>query len=228
VSRARRFVVFDLDGTLVDSRRDLALSANLLLEGYGGRPLDEATVTTMVGEGARVLVERVLAAAGLTADVDEALARFAAIYDRHLVEFTRPYAGVAGAVARLAEHSMLGVLTNKPQRPAEFILEHFGLAPHFAQVVGGGVVWPRKPAPDALLAMMSRAGVAAGDTALVGDSWVDLETARAAGVQICLARYGFGFSQIDPARLRGDEWIADDPGTWLQMFQDTRRGPGPV
>jgi len=219
VQRARRFVVFDLDGTLVDSRLDLARSANLLLDVYGRAPLGEDAVTAMVGEGARLLVERVLAAAGVEVPIDAALAQFLDIYDRHLLDTTRPYDGVIDAIGTLHARSTLGVLTNKPQRPAEVILEHFGLAKHFADIVGGGGPWPRKPAPDGLLAMMDRAGAASADTVFVGDSWIDLETAQAAGVQVCLVRYGFGFPQIPASRLRGSEWIVDHPRGWLEVIQ---------
>lgn len=210
----RRFVVFDLDGTLVDSRRDLARSANLLLQIHGAPSLDENVVTGMVGEGARLLVERVLAASGVEADLDEAVARFLGIYDRHLLDSTRPYPGVTEAVGALAGRAALGVLTNKPQRPAEVILGHFDLARHLGQIVGGGGPWPRKPAPDALVAMMTRARVSAGETLFVGDSWIDLETGRAAGVQVCLVRYGFGFPRIPSSHLRGDEWLVDHPAEW--------------
>jgi phosphoglycolate phosphatase len=213
----RRLVVFDLDGTLVDSRHDLARSANLLLETLGAPPLDEAVVTAMVGEGARLLVQRVLASAGVDADLEPALERFLAIYDEHLLDATRPYPGVPEALGELAGRAGLGVLTNKPQRPAEVILRHFDLARHFAEVVGGGGTWPRKPAPDALLAMIGHLGATAAETLFVGDSWIDLETARAAGVRVCLVRYGFGFAQVGASRLRGDEWFADHPRDWLTL-----------
>ena len=109
-------LVFDLDGTLVDSSRDLADSANALLVSYGAAPLDEPSVIRMVGEGAAVLVARLMAARGVQADPAEALARFLALYDERLLAHTRPYDGIPEALDELRRWARLAVLTNKPGR----------------------------------------------------------------------------------------------------------------
>jgi phosphoglycolate phosphatase len=204
-------IVFDLDGTLVDSARDLADASNALVAEYGGAPLGLAQVTAMVGEGAAVLVRRALQAAGLDPDTPGALARFLELYDERLTTHTRPYAGIPEALVALRRSSRtLAVLTNKPQRPTTEILSRLGLTPAFAWVTGGDTAAGRKPDPAGLLAIVDRAGATPESTVLVGDSPVDLATARHAGTRICLVRYGFGY-RFDETAFRGDEIVVDDP-----------------
>ena len=206
------FLVFDLDGTLIDSRRDLADATNAVIEEYGGARLSMEQVTAMVGDGAAMLVRRALAAAGLDPDTNGALDRFLALYDTRLTAHTRPYPGIPEALERLrhAGHQ-LGVLTNKPQRATATILQTLRLAPFFSHVTGGDTNAGRKPDPRGLLEMVAQARVPAADTVLIGDSPIDLETARRAGVGICLARYGFGYRFAQDA-FRGDERFIDSPG----------------
>ena len=110
-------VVFDLDGTLVDSSRDIADTANALLESYGAAPLDQRSVVSMVGEGAAMLVSRLIAARAIDPDPVEALSRFLALYDERLLVHTRPYAGIPEALDDIGAWAQLAVLTNKPCRP---------------------------------------------------------------------------------------------------------------
>jgi phosphoglycolate phosphatase len=203
-------VVFDLDGTLVDSRLDLAHSVNDVLAGYGSAALPVDQVAAMVGDGARMLVRRALEAASLDAPVDDALARFFGVYDRRLLEYTRPYAGIPEVVRAAETRAALAVLTNKPERPARRLLDAFGLAVHFTWVLGGDSPFPRKPDPASLRHLMSQAGATECTTLLVGDSMIDVETARRAGVAVCVARYGFGHLR-GGLTLRGDELVADSP-----------------
>lgn len=200
-------VVFDLDGTLIDSRLDLARSANLLLEEFGARPLSVAHVVSMVGEGARVLVGRVLDAAGVRADTDAAMRRFLEIYDEHLIDETRLYDGVIDTLRTLEGRATLAVLTNKPLHHSERILDALGVRPFFAKVIGGDGDWPRKPDPASLQHLIASAGVTPRTTIMVGDSMVDVETARRASTAICVARYGFGV--FEPAALEGALVAAD-------------------
>jgi phosphoglycolate phosphatase len=205
--------VFDLDGTLIDSKRDLADSANEMLTGYGAAPLTEDAVGRMVGGGAAQLVARALAAAQLDVALDEALARFLDSYDRRLTNHTRPYRGIPELLAGLeSERVKMALLTNKPLDASSRILETFGLSRFFRLRVGGDGPWPRKPAPEGLQFLMAEESAQPSHTVMVGDSFVDLATARNAGVRICLARYGFGFADLAPETLRGDELIVDAPG----------------
>lgn len=204
--------VFDLDGTLVDSRRDLADSANDMLAGYGALPLPDEQIVSMVGCGAATLVGRVLAAAGVDASAEEALPRFLSLYDRRLTHHTRPYDGIPELLEDLRASAMaMALLTNKPLEQSVTILEAFGLSPYFRWMVGGDGPWPRKPSPDGMRFLMQEASAQPGETMLIGDSTIDLQTARNAGVRICLARYGFGYADLPAADLRGDEALVDAP-----------------
>lgn len=202
-----RVAVFDLDGTLVDSRRDLADATNALVAERGGTPLDVETVAAMVGDGAAILVRRALAAAGLAPDAPGALDRFLELYDERLVAHTRPYPGIADALKALYGAMHLSVLTNKPAAATTRLLEALGLDVFFDGVVGGDTPLGRKPDPAGLLHLVTAAGADPHEAVLVGDSHVDLETARRARVRACVAAYGFGYPTARD-RLRGDEIIA--------------------
>jgi phosphoglycolate phosphatase len=202
-------VIFDLDGTLIDSLRDLADSANELLAAYGAAPLEEAAVGRMVGEGAGVLVSRLLEARRLDVPHAEALASYLSIYDRRLLEHTRPYEGVEDALAALATRYRLAVLTNKPAAAAGRVLDALQLSRWFEWIVGGDSPHGRKPAPGALHWLRRESGAPAARTVLVGDSATDVLTGRAAGVRVCVARYGFGFANIPAGTLDGSEILVD-------------------
>jgi len=200
-----RLIAFDLDGTVIDSRRDLTNSANELVLELGGEPLSEAAVAGMVGEGAALLVRRVLAAAGLP-DQPEALARFLDIYDTRLLQHTVPYEGIVDALQVARAYARVTLLTNKPLHATSRILDGLGLAALFDEVIGGDGPYPRKPDPSSLLAMMTRAGATPERTLLVGDSAIDRDTARRAGVRCCLVSYGFGRPTLDRAPESDAEW----------------------
>ena len=203
-------VLFDLDGTLIDSRRDLTDSANALIVERGGHPLEEDAIARMVGDGAALLVRRALTAAQLTfADAD--VARFLEIYGERLLRHTRPYPGMSAALEDIARGATVAVLTNKPLAPARAILDALGLSPFIATTIGGDGPHPRKPDPTALRHLMTLYGAAPEATVLVGDTRIDFETARNAGVQVCLARYGFGYEQFETSRLTGVEALVDSP-----------------
>ena len=211
-------VVFDLDGTLVDSSVDLANAVNALLRDLGAAPISTAEVTTMVGEGAAVLVRRALSARRLDPATPGALDRFLAHYDPHLLDNTKPYRGVVDTLESLSKHAALAVLTNKPARATELMLNGLGLRRHFRDVIGGDTSWGRKPAPTGLLHLCEGAGVTPAETLVVGDSSVDLATARNAGTRICLARYGFGYT-FSGDEFNGDETFIDSPAELVRLLQ---------
>jgi phosphoglycolate phosphatase len=204
-------VVFDLDGTLVDSRQDLADSTNAVLESLGAPALHLDRVAMMVGEGARILVQRALEAAGLPSEggqLDNALSRFHECYRSRLLATTRPYPGISDMLGEVAPLATLAMLTNKPLVPTRQLVDAFGWRTHFVQVIGGDGAVPRKPDPKGLRQLMAMADAGPESTLLVGDSMVDVETARNAGVAMCVVQYGFGHTRGD-LQLRGDEWIAE-------------------
>jgi phosphoglycolate phosphatase len=210
-------VVFDLDGTLVDSRRDLADAANALLVDAGGAPLAEEAIGRMVGDGAATLVARVFEASGV-AQPPDALARFLARYDSRLLAHTRPYPGIPEALTALAPRAPLAVLTNKPLAATKQILAGLDLARFFPEefVIGGDGPFPRKPDPAGLLHLARRAGASARETILVGDSAIDWRTARNAGTRLCLVSYGFGFEGVEIETLRAGERVIDLPEELIQ------------
>ena len=209
-------IAFDLDGTLVDSRRDLADSVNALLAEYGKAPLGERLIGTMVGDGAQQLVERALAASGVAQPPAGALDRFLEHYDRRLIVHTAPYDGIVEMLRALdARGISRAVLTNKPQEAAHRVLDGLGLRRWFdGGIVGAEAEYPRKPDPAGLIALARNAGAAIDRTMLVGDGAQDVETARRAGAQVCVARYGFGFPTAEPL-LDGSELIIDTPGALI-------------
>ena len=218
MGNVRRLIAFDLDGTLVDSRRDLADSANDLLEELGAARLPEDAIGRMIGEGAKLLVERALTASGLPY-VPERLARFLAIYDTRLLNHTRPYPGIVEVVHVARKHAAVSVLTNKGRRPSISILEGLGMRDLFEEVIGGDGPLPRKPDPASLLALMDRAGATPSTTLLVGDSPIDHETAHRAGARCCLAAYGFGYERFTADRLPPDEWVVQEPTEIIEVIE---------
>jgi phosphoglycolate phosphatase len=212
-------VVFDLDGTLVDSATDLASAASALALELGGRALTRAEVVAMVGEGAAVLVRRALAAAGVDPATPGATVRFLELYDARLLDTTCLYPGMRAVLDALDPLTALAVLTNKPRLPAERVLEGLDVRRYFVEVVGGDGPWPRKPNPAGLVALRLHAGD--GPMLLVGDSPVDEETAARAGVAFVRANYGFGAAAFGGAPQTG--FVADAPEDLPRLIAAARR-----
>ncbi len=214
------FIVFDLDGTLVDSRRDLADSANALLAAHGGAPLPEQAIGRMVGDGAAVLVARAFAASGCEPPAG-ALDEFVAIYHARLLRHTRPYARIPDVLAELSARTPLAVLTNKPLAATRLVLAGLDLARYFSdeRVIGGDGRFARKPDPAGLQHLMAAAGVTPDQTTLVGDSVIDWRTAERAATRVCLARYGFGFEGFPVDQLDGRESVVDRPEELLGILE---------
>ncbi len=190
-----RHLIFDLDGTLVDSAPDLATALNGLLGEMGKPPLAESTVRSMVGDGAGVLVQRGLAASGLGgADQPAALKRFLALYRDCLIDQTRAYPEVEATLQRFQDEGYkLGVCTNKPHDPTMRILKALKLDRFFGEAVIGGDSLPqRKPDPEPLLETIRRLGGTATSAVMIGDSANDVLCARAASVTAILIPSDYG------------------------------------
>src|SRR5262245_54726325 len=213
-----RLVVFDLDGTLVDSRRDIADSANATLVAYGLQPLPEEAIGRMVGDGAPLLVARAFAAAGAEKPAD-ALERFLNVYEEHLLDHTRPYPGIPRVLSELERRLALAVLTNKPIEATRRILEGLGLARFFGRerVMAGDGPFARKPDPAGLRHLIDRAESSDTATVLVGDSLIDWQTGLRANVKVCIARYGFGGDGF-VGSLPADAWTIESPGELLEYL----------
>jgi len=213
-----RLIVFDLDGTLIDSRRDIADAANALLIECGAERLPEERIGRMVGDGAATLVARAFDARGIERPLD-ALQRFLAIYDRHLLDHTQPYPGIPDVLEGLGLRSKLAVLTNKPIASTRRILAGLDLARHFPQdaVIGGDGPFPRKPNPAGLRYLADAARVRVESALLIGDSVTDWRTARAALMPVCLARYGFGFEGFPIDELGPEDLTIGAPADILDL-----------
>jgi phosphoglycolate phosphatase len=184
--------VFDLDGTLVDSAPDLHAALDRLMAGRGLPGFARAEVVAMIGDGAKVLVERALAARGLPFD-QPALEIFLEDYGANAVVETAPFAGIREVVAELVRDGWrLAVCTNKPVSPAITLLRELGLAEHFAAIGGGDSYPTRKPDPAHLLATLRDAGGRAEDAVMIGDHHNDMAAARGAGVRPIFAGWGYG------------------------------------
>lgn len=202
-----RAVVFDLDGTLVDSAPDLVGALDSLLGEHGRPAVGEPLGRSMIGDGAAKLVERGFTArGGLPEPLPDLARRFVEIYEARLTARTRPFPGVDAMLETLRARGLgLGVCTNKPDRATRILLEALDLARHFSAVVGGDGV--RKPAPDPVHRTLAGLGVAAHETLYVGDSPVDLAAARAAGTPVVLV--SFGYTAVPASQLGADAVIDD-------------------
>ena len=186
-----RALIFDLDGTLIDSKQDLIRSVNAMLEEMGREKLHEDTISGYIGHGAPKLVARALGNGAAEKEREQALRFFLAHYEAHKLDSTRPYPGVAEALEELREFPM-AVLTNKPVRVSRRIVEGLGLEKYFRAVYGGNSFDTKKPDPLGARKILEELGAAAGETMLVGDSEVDVQTARNAGTLAAAVNYGFG------------------------------------
>jgi phosphoglycolate phosphatase len=200
-------LIFDLDGTLIDSRLDLALSVNAARAHMGLPALDNELVASYVGNGAPVLIRRAMGGA-TEPELEEALEFFLEHYNDHALDNTKLYSGVQEAIDRLsAAGKRMAVLTNKPVKASRKIVDGLGLGDSFFRVCGGNSFDFKKPNPVGVEALMKEAGVGRAGVLLVGDSSVDIQTARNAGVRSCGVTYGFQPESLaDPA----PDFLVDD------------------
>jgi phosphoglycolate phosphatase len=210
-----RLVVFDLDGTLVDSSRDLATAVNVTLARLapGAPELAHDQVRSFIGDGARILLSRSLAAAGIARTPEEALPLFLEAYAGCLLDSTRLYPGILEALDALAGRT-LAVLTNKPGALSRRLLEGLGVLSRFAQVKGGDEI-VRKPDPSGLLRLLAEHGVPADAAAMIGDSSNDVRTARAAAVKSVGVSWGFDTERL---LIAGPDRLVHRPGELAGML----------
>lgn len=185
-------LIFDLDGTLIDSRLDLAEAVNATRRHMGKDPLSNERVYSYVGNGAPVLIRRAMGEGATEAELQEALEFFMEYYGAHDLDYTTLYPGVKASLERLnAAGKRMAVLTNKPVRMSRHIVQGLGVGEHFFQVYGGNSFDFKKPNPVGVEALIKEAGANRSSTLMVGDSSVDVQTARNAQIQCCGVTYGF-------------------------------------
>lgn len=199
-------LVFDLDGTLVDTAPDLAAAMNAVLIANGRPPVPAAEVRHMVGHGARALIARGFEVTGGAADpaaMDAFFAQFIAYYSQHIADASVPFPHVRAVLTRLkAAGHRLGVCTNKPEGLALSLLEALGLKGFFGAVLGADSLDVKKPDPRHLTETVKRIGGTPARAVMMGDSEVDAETARNAGIPAVI--FTFGYSRFDPATFEAD------------------------
>ena len=228
-AHSARLLVLDLDGTLVDSRQDLCNSVNATLKSFGLPALEDSTIASYVGDGAAALIRRALStptevAAGVDpndeAFFQQAFEFFLTWYRDHKLDFTYVYPGVLDSLHALrllpdGTPRPMAVLTNKPVGPARAICQALDLAPYFFSIYGGDSFPTKKPDPQGLLTLMREANVAPQQTVMIGDSHVDVQTARNAGTWVLGC--GFGLAP-DSLALAGPDIFVDHASEWPQAL----------
>ena len=220
-------IVFDLDGTLVDTAPDLAQAMNAVLEvhGRGHVPLNE--VRQMVGQGARALMAKGMAATGAPADeamLDRLFYEFRDYYIDHIADFSVPFPGVLAQLERCREAGLaVGICTNKPEAASRRLLDELAMSHLFDAVVGGDSIAVSKPDPEHIHETVRRAGGRAGHAVMVGDSANDIDAARNAAVPVIAV--SFGYTQVPVRDLRPDVTIDHFDGFW-EALEQVRLGLG--
>jgi phosphoglycolate phosphatase len=187
-----QLLIFDLDGTLIDSQLDLANSVNAARHHMKRDPLPNELIYTYVGDGAPVLLRRAMGAEASDVEVQEALAFFLAYYRQHMLDNTVLYPGVRQALDEFRSHSIpMAVLTNKPIFNSQAIVDGLGLHDHFFRVYGGNSFEQKKPDPLGVNRLREEVNADRESTLMIGDSAVDVMTARNAGIRVCGVTYGF-------------------------------------
>jgi phosphoglycolate phosphatase len=197
-------LIFDLDGTLVDSRVDLANSINAMLRHYGRIELPNDVISSYIGNGAPMLVRRSLGDPDDEAFVQEALLYFLSYYREHKLDTTYVYEGIKEALSAIqncphGQPHKMAVLSNKPVVPSRAIVDALGLGPYFFQVYGGNSFHTKKPDPAGVQALLHEAGVQPEETVIIGDSDIDILTARNAGIYSLGVTYGLAPHTLEDA-----------------------------
>jgi phosphoglycolate phosphatase len=219
-------LIFDLDGTLVDSKLDLAHAVNATRAHFGMPPLDLETIGQYVGNGAPVLIRRAMGAEASDDEVRRALEYFLAYYGEHKLDHTRAYPGIPEALEQLhADGVRMAVLTNKPVRVSGAIIDGLGLSKYFDRIYGGNSFDQKKPDRVGVDTLLAELGISPERTMVVGDSSVDVRTARNAGVKVCGVSYGF---QPESFEAHPPDMIVNRPEELAQAVLAERKDRGAI
>jgi len=213
-------LIFDLDGTLIDSKQDLVLAVNATLRAIGREELPADLVASYVGSGAPVLIGRALGGSPDSEELQRALRYFLSHYEQHQLDNTRAYPGVREALVQL-NGTPMAVLTNKPANISVRILEGLGLAQFFQVIYGGNSFATKKPDPLGANTVLSDLQAAASEAAMVGDSEVDVQTARNAGMISAIVNFGFGIH--DRGKYPADVYLDRMEELLPLVARDSRR-----
>ena len=214
-------LIFDLDGTLIDSAEDLAIATNQTRAHFGMPPLDAKLIHSYVGNGAAMLVRRAFGSEASDERVSEALAYFVKFYREHSLAHTRLYPGISDTVKKLSNSGhTLAVLTNKPVRISRDILTGLNLGSEFKTIYGGDSFEQKKPDPIGILTLIKETAASQPDTWMVGDSGVDIQTARNAQVRACGVAWGF---QPETFQKHPPDVVVTKPEELLMVFEQAQK-----
>jgi phosphoglycolate phosphatase len=221
-SNSIQLVIFDLDGTLIDSRLDLVHSVNAALRHIGRPELPEHVIASYVGDGAQILIQRALGGE----QVDEAIVRkglefFLTYYRAHKLDHTTVYEGIIDALAAIerpvsGQRRKLAVLTNKPVIPSRAIIEALRMKKFFLQIYGGNSFATKKPDPEGARKLLEECRVRAEHAVIIGDSHTDVETGHNAGIRTVGVTYGFAPQSLADAK---PDVIVDHPRELMELFR---------
>jgi phosphoglycolate phosphatase len=219
--RVIRLLVFDLDGTLIDSRLDLVHSVNAMLRHFERPELPAELIASYVGDGAPVLVRRALGDSADEVLFQPALDYFLGYYRIHKLDHTTVYAGIPETLERLATpsdgiHRLMAVLSNKPVNPSRDILQALGLGDFFVRIYGGNSFTTKKPDPLGVQALLEELKVASPEAIMIGDSSIDVLTGRNAGLWTCGVSYGFAPHTLEEVR---PDVVVESPGELAELFR---------
>ena len=214
-----QLVVFDLDGTLIDSRLDLIHSVNAMLRHLDRPELPGDVIASYVGDGAPMLIRRALGDPKDGRLLQQALDYFLAYYKEHKLDHTTVYAGIPDALKQIQSNGMrrqMAILSNKPVNPSRAIVDALGLSSFFVRIYGGNSFETKKPDPLGVLTILKETGVAPDRALMVGDSSIDILTGRNAGIATCGVTYGFApqtFAELQP------DVIVESPSELKELFK---------
>lgn len=218
-----KLLIFDLDGTLIDSRLDLVHSVNATLRNFGRQELSDEVIASYVGDGAPMLMRRAFGDPQDEAFLKQGLEFFLGYYRIHKLDHTKLYGGVKEMLAAVQSSNgdvrKMAVISNKPVVPSRAIVEALGISGFFIQVYGGNSFATKKPDPEGVRAVLKETGTLPEETLMIGDSSVDVVTGRNAGTLTCGVTYGFAPHTFVSAR---PDVLVDTPGELAKVLQDAK------
>jgi phosphoglycolate phosphatase len=222
-----KLIIFDLDGTLIDSREDLIQSVNAMLRHLQRPELPGELIASYVGDGVAMLVRRALGDPKDAQFLQQGLEHFLAYYREHKLDHTRVYDGIPQALKVMRNlpdgaTRKMAVLSNKPVNPSRAIVEALQLGEFFSHVYGGNSFATKKPDPEGALAILKETGIAGLETLIVGDSAIDVATGQGAGMWTCGVTYGFAPHTLESVP---PDVVVDSPLELGQLFKTSERSP---
>ena len=216
---SKRLIFYDLDGTLVDTRKDIAGAVNHMLSQFGKPLLNEREISQFVGRGLHHLIKSCLKTED-EREIEKGSAIYRAHYSKHMLDHSKLYPGVKRILDFFKNQKQI-VLTNKPNPFSQKLLEALGVAHYFEEIIAGNSSYPKKPDPGAILALIKKEKVSPKETLFIGDSPIDIETARRAGIEVAVVTHGF--AEEDELKSAVPDLIVKDFGELLSQIRKQGR-----